>query len=186
MSLFKSIGKIAAAPLTGGLSLIPGAGGKIFGGKDQMGLLGMGRPDVRGSVFEGDQRQLVDMLMQRAQGQGDSIAAMQAREAGERSLGNTMSAIQSVPGLSAALRARMAGRAQEEAGSDIARQETVARLAEQEGSQNALIQALASARGQDIGQEQMRVGTFERSADRRNKFAKDAIGGAAKLFGIGG
>ena len=185
MSLFKSIGKIAAAPLTGGLSLVPGIGGKVFGGKDQLGMLGTGRPDVRGSIFEQNQANLVNLLEQRARGEGDSLAALQAQEAQERGLAQTMSAIQSVPGLSAALRARLAQQAQQESASDLARQEQVGRLAEQEGAQQALVQALASARGQDISQEQMRVGAFERAADRRSAFAKDLIGGATQLFGMG-
>jgi len=176
MSLFKSIASIATAPI----SMVTGT---LFGGKDRLGALGTGRPDVRGSIFEQNQANLINLLEQRARGEGQSLAALQAQEAQERGLAQTMSAIQSVPGLSAALRARLAQQAQQESASDLARQEQVGRLAEQEGAQQALIQALASARGQDISQEQMRVGAFEKAGERRSKLAQEMISGAANVIG---
>lgn len=167
-------------------NLVGGVTGSLFGaGNNSPGMLGTGRYDVGTSEFRNDQRALLDILKNRATGQGESLAGMQAQQASERELANNLSLIQSSSGLSPALMARLGQRAQETSSNELIRQENLAKLQEQTAYLDAYQQAIEKARAQDEGLEATKTQAFEGAAKRRGEFVKNVGKGAAAIFGAG-
>lgn len=97
------------------------------------------------------QSQLGGLLMQRAQGQGPSVAELQLQQATQQNAQQAAGLLGSRLGLNPALVARQAAMMQAGANQTAAGQAALLRAQEQQGAQALLAQALAAQRGQDLG-----------------------------------
>lgn len=160
-------------------AVAPGLGGDITGGFKNM--FGFERYQDRSGPFEQRSQDVANMLYRRATGQSPSLAEMQTRQALEDNLQNTITGIKSGSGVSPALRQRQISRAQERAGTQIARKGMEARLAEQMGTERTLASLMGAFRGQDVS-------GFQAEQDRRNLLKEVARGGGQALgtMGTGG
>jgi hypothetical protein len=187
---------------------VGGLGGWLMGGKDDpkygydpnqanfqlpgyegmsgqyAGALGQGprsAPQAGLSGFQGDQRQLADMLMSQAQGQGpgQEIARMQAETQVDRGLGQQLAGARSArPGQSAmaARNAAMAAGNLQGAGAQAA---TMGGLQAQQGAIGSLGSVLGQARGQDLqramGNAQLRYQTMGLDDNRQMELLRQQL-----------
>ena len=139
------------------------------------GALGLnkGKGENVTNPYERDQRALVDRLARRANGYEPSMAQEQSNQALGKSLQSQVSAIRSSPGLNPALQARLINQAGQQNASDIVQQGTLARIAEREGADNALGQALFNAGSQEMARQNSEA---QNENARRSRFGQVASG----------
>lgn len=111
-----------------------------------------GQAMLRGSDFRGGQQQLLQQLQAQARGQGPSLAALQAQQAGNQGLmAQRAMAASAAPGQQG-LAQRMAAQQGANITGSIAGQSAMGRAQEQLGALGQLGGALQNFRQQDIGQ----------------------------------
>lgn len=109
---------------------------------------------LRGSDFRGGQQQLLSQLQAQARGQGPSLAALQAQQAGNQGLmAQRAMAASAAPGQQG-LAARLAAQQGANITGSIAGQSAMGRAQEQLGAMGQLQGALGNFRQQDINQMQ--------------------------------
>lgn len=141
-------------------------------------IFGQERVTDRPSGFDPQTKDLTSLIMQRAKGESPSLAETQTKNMLDTNLENTISAINSAPGVSPALKAMMITRAGERTGSEVVKQGSEARIAEQIGAERTLGNILIGGRGQDMS-------AFEQEQERRAKFAKDLAKAGGQALGVG-
>lgn len=105
------------------------------------------------SQYAGDQGSLIAMLTAQANGQGPSLADMELQQATDRNLSSAAALAGSGRGgVNPALAARNLGNAQASISQTAAGQAAMARVNEEMQARQALADAIATARGQDITQ----------------------------------
>lgn len=114
----------------------------------------------QGNAAGQNQALLNQQLMDQANGQGQSLAQLQLKEASDQNIKNTAGMIASQRGLNPANAARAIALAGQSQGQNLANQAAQLRLQEQLQKQQLLAQNLASQRGQDIGQQSANASLF--------------------------
>lgn len=168
-----------------GLSALA-TGGLLKKGFDKLGGLSgleskfksMTGTDRATSTYDKPTQDLVSTLQAQSQGKGPSLVGEQAKQASDNALANTVSSIKSTGGVNQALKSRMALRAGERAGSQVARDTTIGKLKERQDAQKTLGSVLAGARGQDLDAE------TSRKKEKASLFGK-GMQGLSNAFGGG-
>lgn len=179
---------IGAAPVTGGLSLIPLAAGKGDVSKGLKGVLG--QESYKGQVtsdpyFEQKQKANIQDLEDVATGKAPSYSENVSRNLLLKNLENQQAAIRSIGGISGALKQRMIANAAAKAGTEIGRSGTESALAERMQAKQMLANALAAARGQNMADVQSQMANFQANQARRAQFAQMVLGAAGQAGAAG-
>ena len=133
--------------------------------------------------FRGYQQNLAEMLMQQAQGGGQSISDLMFQQAADRNLRQQLA-------MAAGQRGNLAGAqrlAQQQAGqfvADTAGEAAAGRLAEQRQAQALLGSVAGQGRGQDIGVQQSNLDAMLRQQQLNQSGSLGALGLQAQLAGI--
>lgn len=142
---------------------------------------GTERARMAPSQYSGEQASVLSMLKSASEGKAPSVAQMAGREASERGLEQTSSAIRSAPGLSSALRARLIGRAGERQQSDVARQTGQLRAEEMATARGQRAASLASAVAAEQGRQSAEMMAMQDVQKRRGKLFSDLMGASSKI-----
>jgi hypothetical protein len=121
------------------------------------GVLGLskGKGENINNPYAADQKDLIEKLKTRAFGIGQpSMAEEQTKQNMANVLQDQVSAVRSSPGLNPALQARLIQNAGQNAQTEVAKQGTIAKLAEQDANVNQLSNAVMGAGNQEIGRQQ--------------------------------
>jgi len=142
---------------------------------------GTERLTMGASKYGGEQASVLGQLKAASEGKTPSVAQMAGREASERGLAQTSSAIRSAPGLSSALRARLGARASEQQQSDVARQTGQLRAEEMAVARGQRAQGLAQALSSEQARQGAEMNVRQKNQERRGKLFGDILSAGSSL-----
>ena len=138
-------------------------------------LTGTQRVTMGPSRYGGEQQDVLTQLKEASLGKAPSVAQMAGREASERGLAQTSSAIRSAPGLSSALRARLGTRASAQQQSEVARQTGQLRAQEMATARGQRAAGLAQALTSEQARQSAEMQAAEATQARRGKLFSDVM-----------
>lgn len=166
---------------------ILGFGKKLIGGisKPFKSLTGAEEYKMAPTAYQGQQNQLVDMLMAQARGQGPSIAQEQMKRGIASNLAGVRGSLQGMSGVSQGTRARLFSRQAGASGRELAAQGGLMRAQEMAGARSNLANMILGSQAQQTARSGVAYKAHEGAQQRRQGVAKGIGGGVASFFGMG-
>lgn len=163
-----------------------GLGNAITGGFDEMLGGGEYQVDQYQSPYQPQQNQMLDLMMQRAQGNAPSPTELMMKNQMDQAAGRMRGFYASIPGLSQGMRARLAARGGEKQQSNIAQNMGELRLKEQMQAESNLADYLSNLESMQRGtygkQQDIKSQAFEDERKRKQQILK----GTGEMMGTAG
>jgi len=143
---------------------------------------GTERVTMAPSKYGGEQASVLGQLRAASEGKAPSVATMAGREASEKGLAQTSSAIRSAPGLSSALRARLGARASAQQQSDVARQTGQLRAEEMAIARGQRATGLSQALSAEQGRQSAEMKAAADTQKRRGALFGDIMSAGSSIM----